>query len=152
MCNFKLKSPLLPSPPPPHSHCSSCAYPDQISSQRTHHTCIKQLHWLKMRERIRYKILILINKAFYANAPPSLCSLVVKRESVVSTRSSQDGHLLCKPPISKYCSNTFLEHSFHYAAPHEWNSLERGVRVSEFNAFKKVIKTALFIQCYPGLN
>ena len=123
------------------------------SPRREHITpVLKQLHWLKVRERIRYKILILTHKAFYANAPPYLCSLVVKRESVVSTRSSQDGYLLCKPPISKDCSNTFLERSFLYAAPHEWNSLEKGVRISEFNAFKKAIKTVLFIQCYPGLN
>ena len=123
------------------------------SPRREHITpVLKQLHWLKVRERIRYKILILTHKAFYANAPPYLCSLVVKRESVVSTRSSQDGYLLCKPPISRDCSNTFLERSFLYAAPHEWNSLEKGVRISEFNAFKKAIKTVLFIQCYPGLN
>ena len=123
------------------------------SPRREHITpVLKQLHWLKVRERIRYKILILTHKAFYANAPPYLCSLVVKREGVVSTRSSQDGYLLCKPPISRDCSNTFLERSFLYAAPHEWNSLEKGVRISEFNAFKKAIKTVLFIQCYPGLN
>ena len=123
------------------------------SPRREHITpVLKQLHWLKVRERIRYKILILTHKAFYANAPPYLCSLVVKRESVVSTRSSQDGYLLCKPPLSRDCSNTFLERSFLYAAPHEWNSLEKGVRISEFNAFKKAIKTVLFIQCYPGLN
>ena len=65
---------------------------------------------------------------------------------------SQDGYLLCKPTISRDCSNTFLERPFLYAAPHEWNSLQRGVRVSEFNAFKKVIKTVLFIQGYPSLN
>ena len=57
------------------------------SPRREHITPLsKQLHWLKVRERIRYKILILTHKVFYANAPPYLCSLVVKRESVVSTR------------------------------------------------------------------
>ena len=84
---------------------------------------------------------------FYGNAPPYLCSLVVKKESVVSTRSSQD-----RSPISKDCSNTFLERSFLYSAPHEWNNLEKGVRVSEFNVFMKAIKTVLFMQCYPGLD
>ena len=56
------------------------------SPRRKHITpVLKQLHWLKVRERIRYKILILTHKAFYGNAPPYLCSLVVKKESVVST-------------------------------------------------------------------
>ena len=143
-------------------YCNSILYnlPDtkigrlQTRSPRREHITpvLKQLHWLKVRERISYKILILTHKAFYANAPiRTLCSLVVKRESVVSTRSSQDGYFLCKPPISKDCSNTFLERSFLYAAP-EWNSFKRGVRASEFNAFKKAMKTVIFIQCYPGLN
>ena len=123
------------------------------SPRREHITpVLRQLHWLKVRERIRYKILTLTHKAFYGNAPPYLCSLVVKKESVVSTRSSQDRNLLCRPPISKDCCNTFLERSFLYAAPHEWNNLEKGVRVSEFNVFKKAIKTVLFMQCYPGLD
>ena len=96
------------------------------SPRREHITpVLKQLHWLKVRERISYKILILTHKAFYGNAPSYLCSLVVKKESVVSTRSSQDRYLLCRPPISKDCSNTFLERSFLYAAPHEWNNLEK---------------------------
>ena len=49
------------------------------SPRREHITpVLKQLHWLKVRERIKYKILILTHKAFYGNAPPYLCSLVVK--------------------------------------------------------------------------
>ena len=45
-----------------------------------------QLQWLTVKEVIRYKILILTHKAFYANASPYLCSLVLKMESVVSTQ------------------------------------------------------------------
>ena len=75
-----------------------------------------------------------------------------EKKSVVYTRSSQDRYLLCRPPISKDCCNTFLESSFLYAALNEWNNLEKGVRVSEFNMFKKAIKTVLFMQCYPGLD
>ena len=79
------------------------------STRREHITpVLKQLYWLKVRERIRYKILILTHKAFYANVPPYFCSLVVKRENVVSTRSSQDGYLLCKPPISRTVQIFFL--------------------------------------------
>ena len=103
-------------------------------------------------ERIMYKILILTHIAFNGNAPPYYMFVSCENKCVVSTWSTQDRYLLCRPSITKICSNTFLERSFLYAAPHEWNNLERGVRVSEFNVFKKVIKTILFIQCYPGLN
>ena len=71
------------------------------------------------------------------------CLLVVERECVVSTRSSQDRYLLCKPQISSSCSNTFLGRSFLYAAPHEWNRLEKDFRVSECTAFKKTIRNLL---------
>ena len=41
------------------------------SPRREHITpVLKQLQWLKVKERIRYKVLILTHKAFYANAPP----------------------------------------------------------------------------------
>ena len=43
--------------------------------------------------------------------------------SHVNTRLGTDHHQLIMPPISKDCSNTFLERSFIYAAPCEWNKL-----------------------------
>ena len=39
----------------------------------------------------------------------SLCELINKNESHVSTRLGTDHHQLIMPPISKDCSNTFLE-------------------------------------------
>ena len=45
------------------------------SPRRDHITpVLKQLHWLKVRERIRYKVLILAHKSFYETAPQYLKS------------------------------------------------------------------------------
>ena len=52
-----------------------------------------------------------------------LCELISRRESSVNTRLGVDHHQLIMLPISKDCSNTFLERSFIYAAPCEWNKL-----------------------------
>ena len=41
------------------------------------------------------------------------------------------------PPISKMCANSFYDRSFMYAAPTPWNSLDLGVRLFPFDAFKK---------------
>ena len=80
-----------------------------------------------------------------------LCVLLCSIETIiVSLCANKD--IIIIIIISKDCSNTFLERSFLYAAPHEWNNLEKGVRVSEFNVFRKAIKTVLFMQCYPGLG
>ena len=37
------------------------------------------------------------------------------------TRASFDPRLLCVPPISKMCANSFFGQSFMYAAPTLWN-------------------------------
>ena len=50
--------------------------------------------------------------------------------------------------ISKDCSNTFLECSFIYAAPCEWNKLGERIRTSKFDCFRKSVKTMLFTQQY----
>ena len=43
---------------------------------------------------------------------------ISRRESSVNTRLGSDQHQLIMPPISKDCSNTFLERSFIYAPLH----------------------------------
>ena len=50
-------------------------------------------------------MLMLTYKSYYNMAPPSLCELINKKESHVNTQ-------LIMPPISKDCSNTFLDRSF----------------------------------------
>ena len=77
-----------------------------------------------------------------------LCELISRRESSVNMRLGSDQHQLIMPPISKDCSNTFLERSFIYAAPCEWNKLSECIRTSSFDSFRKSVKTMLFTQQY----
>ena len=114
------------------------------SPRRDHITpVLKQLHWLKVRERIQYKVLILAHKSFYETAPQYLGALVTRKDHMNNTRSSTDHYLLCTPPLSKDCSSTFLERSFLFSALREWNSLDDSIRKSDFNMFKKSVKTEL---------
>ena len=84
----------------------------------------------------------------HITTPTYLCELISRRESSVNTRLGSDQHQLIMPPISKDCSNTFLERSFIYAAPCEWNKLSECIRTSSFDSFKKSVKTMLFTQQY----
>ena len=77
----------------------------------------KKLHWRKIQDRITYKILMLTYKLYYNIAPTYLCELIRRKESSVNTRLENDHHQLIMLPISKNCSNTFLERSFINAAP-----------------------------------
>ena len=78
----------------------------------------------------------------------SLSALIRKKDYGKNTRSSTDHYLLCTPPLSKDCANTFLERSFLLSAPCEWNSLDESIRKSDINMFRKSVKTELFVQCY----
>ena len=87
------------------------------------------LHWLKVEQRIIYKILILIYKSFVdLSAPLYLRELAKKKNKSANTRLADDSLLLVVLPISKGSSNTFFERSFIYAAPAEWKKLDSRVR------------------------
>ena len=120
----------------------------KITALRAHYSCFKNLHWLKIQDRITYTILMLTYKSYYNIAPTYLCELISRRESSVNKRLGADHHQLIMPPISKDCSNTFLERSFIYAAPCEWNKLSECIRTSTFDSFRKSLKTMLFTQQY----
>ena len=126
---------------------NQCARILTKSPRREHITpVLMKLHWLKIQDRIIYKMLMLTYKSYYNMAPPYLCELIDKKESHVNTRLATDHHQLIMPPISKDCSNTFLERSFIYAAPCEWNKLSEHIRTSNFDCFRKSVKTMLFTQ------
>ena len=59
----------------------------------------------------------------------------------MNTCFGTDHHQLIMPIISKDCSNTFLERSFSYAATCEWNKLSECIRTSNFDSFRKSVKT-----------
>ena len=128
---------------------NQCARILTKSPRREHITpVLKRLHWLKIQDRITYKISILTYKSYYNIAPTYLCELISRRKSSANTRLGSDQHQLIIPPISKVFSNTLLERSFIYAAPCEWNKLSECIPTSTFDSFRKSVKTMLFTQQY----
>ena len=67
-------------------------------------------------------------KLYYNIAPTYLCKLISRKERFGNTRMDADHHQLIMPAISKYCSNTFLERTFIYAALCKWNKLSECIR------------------------
>ena len=97
------------------------------------------LHWLRIEERIVYKLLILTFKDFIdRTAPLYLCELIEQQKSSTNTctRLANDAFLLKLPLPSRNCSDTLFDRSFTYGAPYEWNKLnERVRRLSNFYLF-----------------
>ena len=79
------------------------------------------------------------HKAVNNTAPAYLCDLIRLnvKSTTIRTRASFDTCLLCVPPISKTCANSFFDKSFVYAAPTLWNALDLDIRLLYFDTFKK---------------
>ncbi len=99
------------------------------------------LHWLPIKFRISYKILLLTYKALNGLAPAYLTSLLSRYNPTRSLRSQNSG-LLVVPRIAK---STKGGRAFSYLAPKLWNSLPDNVRGSDtLSLFKSRLKTHLF--------
>ena len=106
------------------------------------------LHWLPVKYRIDYKILLLTFKAIRGLAPTYIQELItIKQRSKYSLRSNNNG-LLLMPPNCKTLA-TLGDRSFYSAAPWLWNSLPCFIRdCLSVNNFKNMIKTFLFRKAF----
>ena len=107
---------------------------------------MKQLHWLPIKWRIIFKILILTHKCLNGDTPQYLKDLIVQlqpnREGLRS--GSQSGLL-----IPKTKCKTFAVCSFSIAGPTLWSSMPEYLKLStNIEKFKGELKTYLFTQAY----
>ena len=103
---------------------------------------LKDLHWLPVVCRIKYKMLLLIFKCMKQLAPDYLTDLLKKRIASRATRSTTDSHLL---ETKRTYLVTAGDRSFAHVAPKLWNELPYSLSASNSLAsFKKLLKTYLF--------
>uniref|UniRef100_A0A4W5LFQ7 Reverse transcriptase domain-containing protein n=1 Tax=Hucho hucho TaxID=62062 RepID=A0A4W5LFQ7_9TELE len=110
-----------------------------------HITPVASLHWLPVKARADFKVLLLTYKALHGLAPIYLSDLVLP---YIPTRTlwSQDAGLLTVPRISK---QTAGGRAFSYRAPFLWNGLPIHVRDADsVSTFKSLLKTHLFSRSY----
>ena len=79
------------------------------------------LHWLTVRYRINFKILLLTFKAPYGMAPSYIIDLIHTKTNTRYLLHSNEGVLL-KHPSGKM-KTSFGDRSFSVAAPTLWNAL-----------------------------
>ena len=105
---------------------------------------IMELHWLPVRFRIKFKILLITFKILHGLAPSYLSSLIsLRRPWRYNLRSSNDTLLLNYPNfISKA---TLGDRSFTCVAPKLWNALRFDVRCAKsVDVYKVKLQTHLF--------
>ena len=105
---------------------------------------LKELHWLPVRERIQFKLLILTWKSLNGIAPEYLSNLLVPYKPTRALRSS-DKHLLLVPRTL----SSLGDRAFSAIAPSLWNSLPLDIRCCDsFQLFKNLLKTHLYNKAY----
>ena len=93
-----------------------------------------KLHWLKVRERISYKVLVVVHKCVYGNAPIDIKNLVQ------FSKSNRTRKLEVRP-----CLGETGKRAFSVCGPRLWNCLPTELRMNEdLDDFKKKLKTYLF--------
>ena len=101
---------------------------------------LMELHWLPIKCRIEYKLLLLIYKCLHDKAPSYLSALLQPYAPSRALRSTSQ-HLLVEPPTKK----KYGKRAFAVAGPHLWNALPLHIRKSAtVTIFKTSLKTFLF--------
>ena len=104
------------------------------------------LHWLPIRARINFKVLLLTFKALHGLAPQYLQSLISAKTSRYNLRGSNT-LLLTMPSVKSKA--TLGDRAFAIAAPSLWNSLPSELRsITCLTSFKAHLKTFLFRHAY----
>jgi len=85
---------------------------------------LHSLHWLKITERIEYKILYLTYKVL-TTAQPSYLHYLITVQPYCSARSSS---VITQSHPPSLLSLQITDWSFHYVSPHLWNQLPASLR------------------------
>ena len=108
---------------------------------------LQALHWLPVKERVQYKVILYIFKCIQSEAPDYLTELITLQSSQYPPgyrgrlRSSTDLTRLSVPRSKRKAGDA----SFMVGAPRLWNALPMDLRgVISIPVFRRMLKTHLF--------
>ena len=94
----------------------------------------KKLHWLKIEQRIYYKIILMVFKCANGIAPVQLTEKIIKFKNIDTLT------LNCMQ-----CNSKSGRRSFSYIGPRLWNEVPIEIRkLSDLESFKSGLKTLLY--------
>jgi len=109
------------------------------------------LHWLRIPQRIEYKIVVLTYKALHGSAPRYLGPLVpVANLPGRRALRSADTSRLSVPSVRL---STVDSRAFPVAGPRIWNALpQETTSAQSLSLFRQRLKSHLFRRSYPDLD
>ena len=97
----------------------------------------QSLHWLPVKYRINFKVLLLTFKAIHGLAPPYICQLISVRETGSYNLRCNNDFVLNYPTCKSLI--TLGDRSFYVAVPKLWNDLSYLIRnISSPTCFEKL--------------
>ena len=103
---------------------------------------LKQLHWLPVKFRVNFKVLLIVFKALHDMAPIYIKEMITRTKSDRYNLRSNDEVTLIIP---RFKHTTLGRRAFSVNAPCLWNSLPKALRsLDNLEHFKKGLKTHLF--------
>ena len=104
-----------------------------------------KLHWLPIRQRISFKLCLLVYRCLRGEAPPYLTemlSLASNSDALRSHRSAARGDLI----ISRTFTKTFGPRGIAVSGPTAWNSLQSFLKKKDLppSIFSSKLKTHFF--------
>lgn len=112
-----------------------------VGSKRYEHITptLRDLHWLPINQRIKFKLICLTKRCLDGTAPTYLSTQLHLRKACRETRSSSKQQLM--QPLSK---KSIQQRRFAAAAATLWNDIPEATKNLPFSTFKNAIKTMLF--------
>ena len=109
-----------------------------------------ELHWLKIQERIKYKLCLMVCKCLHNLAPKYLSQhITLLADDPARQRLRSSKSLDVSIPASEHV--TIGDRAFCVAGPTAWNSLPDSIqRAESIGSFKKLLKTHLFRDSYSA--
>ena len=111
---------------------------------------LKQLHWLPIKQRVDYKLCLLVHKATVRQAPSYLTGMLTAVTEVPPRSTFRDAsHGDYVVPRTRL---QFGERAFSVAAPSAWNCLPTELKLMRSTpVFKRSLKTFLFQTAYSWI-
>jgi len=116
----------------------------QASWSASAHGLLQELHWLPVRQRVRFKVAAVTFKAKYCGLPAYLGDDLRDYQPARTLRSSTAPQLQRPQSVTAFASRAFT-----IAAPIVWNSLSANTRSADsLTCFKRRLKSELFATAY----
>ena len=109
------------------------------------------LHWLRIQERVDFKLAVMAYRSLHGQSPPYL-NVLRRVADLPGRRQLRSAAASSLVEVPRHHLMTIGRRSFPVAASIVWNSLPRDVQLApSLTVFRKQLKTFLFRRSFPDI-